>query len=195
MMLRRYFILVILLAVKCTLYGQSYDIIASRHFGGGKENLNLTDSLGKKQGKWIHYQMFFDSHCSALSAESSDTCFRTKSMGTYLNNRKIDEWKYYDDGGCYIRTIKIERYYEDGSVEEILPDYNTITLFNKDSSFVTSTTITSDQDTLQTICKDSICTTTYKHHLLKEFDLTILEQELFYVQTGTYNREILKLKQ
>lgn len=188
-------IFILFLSIQLSGHGQTYDAIASRHFWNGKEKLNMTDSLGKKQGKWIHYSMFFDSWCSALSAENSDTCFRTKSMGAYLNDRKVGEWKYYDDGGCYIRTTKIEKYNEDGSFEEILPDYNTKTLFNKDSSLVTSTTITHSKDTVQNICKNRGCITKYKNHVLKEFEISQLEQELFYVETGTYEREIRKLKQ
>jgi hypothetical protein len=195
-MVRQFFLFVIFLAVQISISGQTYDNIASRHFNAGKGNLNLTDSLGRKQGSWIHYTMFFNSWCSALSAANSDTCFRFKSSGAYLNDRKIGEWKYYEDGGDNIRTLRIEKYFADASFEEILFDYNTTTTkYNQDSSEVKSVTIfRNSTDTIITICQNRQCSTKYGNEVLKSFDFSVLENEIYFVHSGNYYRQLKKLK-
>lgn len=39
--------------------GQTYDSLASHHYGMG-ETINKIDSLGQKQGVWLYYSMFFN---------------------------------------------------------------------------------------------------------------------------------------
>ncbi len=132
------------------IQGQSFDSIATHHYGNGKEILNQTDSLGRKQGLWVYYKMFFDTKCSALSTLNSYTCFKQLSKGYYKDDKKTGKWEYYTDGGCYFSINRIEFYSNDGSVKEIKYEESTTTLYSSDSSLVTSTVIF-NTDTFQII--------------------------------------------
>jgi len=175
-------------------YGQVYDKIATHHYGSG-EITNRIDSLGRKQGFWVNYTMFFNSTCSDLSTEESDTCFQRFSSGQYINDNKIGRWNYYQDAGCFIDFDRIEIYNEDGSVMETNCKYrNCTTYYSPDSSNVTSVIIISN-DTINIKCKDKkTCIATIDNKELIKFDFDRLDFEKFRFSLDIFCREILLLK-
>jgi hypothetical protein len=176
-----------------SLHGQTYDKVATNRYSKG-EPINKTDSLGQKQGLWINYDMFFNSICSALSTGQSDTCFRRISSGQYFDNKKIGEWKYYDDGGCYILVKRTVTFNPDRSMVEINLRNYVVTSYSADSTLVTSV-ITAPSDTVSIACKDQKFCITSAHNIeLKKFDYKYLDYEQLRISSDAYRREILLLK-
>jgi hypothetical protein len=181
--------------------GQNFDKIATQYFNNGIQ-INKIDSIGRKQGLWIHYKMFFNSKCSALSQKVSDTCFREISKGEYLNNLKIGKWIYYNDGGCYFDEDRIEIFCKDGSVNAIkkwLIKSNVFnqenTFYNKDSSLVTSKIIIADVGTMNIKCinKDK-CVASFENKIISTFPYDKLELKQYKFANGFYNRELKSIK-
>jgi hypothetical protein len=185
--------LLILFCFSSFVFGQTYDTVATIHFGNGAI-INKVDSFGRKQGLWIKYRMFFDSRCSALETGISDTCFRKLSEGEYFNYRKVGTWVYYDDGGCYILRDKAEIFNPDGSVLEFKNDGSTATDYSYDSSLVTSR-ISVNDDTVLIKCQNKkTCTAMLGNKILKKFTYDKLDVEQYIISRDGYQREILLLK-
>jgi hypothetical protein len=176
--------------------GQTYDNIATQHFGKGKVELNFTDSLGFKQGIWINYKLIINKYNSELlRTEVTDTSLIKTSSGEYKNNKKIGKWEYYDTEcyGCGVE--KIETHNPDGTVEEIKYSRLCKTIYNADSSIVQSIVFSIEKDTVSINCIDKNCVAKYKSHILKEFPLKQLDIEQWAISYGNFSREIRLLKE
>jgi hypothetical protein len=174
----------------CSIYGQSYDKIATYHFGNDSLILNNFDKKGQKQGFWINYQMYFDTYCSGLSKFKSDTCFYQNSRGHFVNDKKIGLWEYDADVGCMKSDIKREMFYSNGSVKETKNRGSTITDYSKDSSFVSSTVIFNN-DTILIKCEHKkTCIATFENKNLHTFTYENLDIEQYFMSIGNYHRRI-----
>jgi hypothetical protein len=174
----------------CSIYGQSYDTIATHYFGNDTSILNRIDVRGQKQGFWINYQMYLDTYCSGLSSFKSDTCFYQSSRGNFINNNKIGLWEYGTDQGCVRYEIKSEMYYPNGSVKETKNRGTTITEFSNDSSFVSSIVVYNN-DTISIKCEDKkTCIASYRNKNLNTFIYENLDIEQYFMTIGNYHRRI-----
>lgn len=188
-------IIVITLLFNVCLKAQHYDKIATHFFGNDTLILNKTDFEGLKQGLWVHYILYFNTHCSGLSSHRYDTCFYENSRGTYVNNKKMGHWAYYGNHGCYHTDIRTEFYYPDGSVKETKYNRSMITFFSPDSTEVNSEFYTSTNDTLYIKCDSKHdCNLTFKNSILSTFKLQYLDTEQYRVSLDLYRREIFRIK-
>lgn len=128
--------------------------------------------------------------CSALSTQSSDTCYRKLSEGVYLDNLKIGTWVYYEDGGCYISVEKTEIYKGDGSIVEMKYWNKVTTEYSTDSMLVFSEVYPNEGN----ICIECIgkkkCIATFENDVLVEFDFSSLDFEQYKMVMGFYNRKM-----
>lgn len=86
-----------------------------------QDQLNFTDSLGRKQGHWVFYGK--DKPQLGIPPETK------AEEGEYIDDRKEGEWtKYYEDGksikliGCYVNNKprgNYQKFWPDGKLREI----------------------------------------------------------------------------
>lgn len=172
-------------------FAQRYDTIATRHFAYNDSILNYSDSLGQKQGLWVHYNLLFNQWCSPLSKGPSDTCFRQISKGHYQDNKKVNTWRYFRDEGCYRITEREEIYKSDGSITEIKNNETTVSNFNKDSSIVLCKAIVGKTDTISIKCLNkNNCIAKFKDETLETFPFSSLDNRLLGITNGLYDRKI-----
>ncbi len=170
---------------------QRYDTIATRHFANNDSILNYSDSLGQKQGLWVHYNLLFNQWCSPLSNGPSDTCFRQISKGYYQDNKKVNTWRYFRDEGCYRTTEREEIYKSDGSVTELKNNETSVSNFNKDSSIVLCKAIVGKTDTISIKCLNkNNCIAKFKDETLETFPFSSLDNRLLGISNGLYDRKI-----
>jgi hypothetical protein len=194
---KNFILAIVILFNACITSAQNFDKIATLHLNNGIP-VNKTDSLNRKQGKWIHYKMCSFSQNVSHPTGVYDTSFTLFSKGEYVNNHKIGKWEYYNDNRFSFETDRFEIYSEDGSVNRIkkypvqsngLNHENT--LYNKDSSLITSEITL---QTIGTVCIKCInkdkCTATFKKKVVLSFsfDLFDIKREKFC--NGFYSRDL-----
>jgi hypothetical protein len=169
--------------------GQTFDRVASR-LSGKEYEINKVDSVGQKQGEWLHYQMFLCANHSALITKSTDTCYLKISEGVYLNDVKIGTWIYYNDNICYIDVERTEVYKLDRSLSEYEYGDRVITEFSPDSMQVYSEVNLNDY-TICIECREKkTCVATFENEVLSKFDFTSLDFEQYIMANFGYNRKI-----
>lgn len=188
-------ITILLIFLPKLMLAQSFDSMATKYWGKTSDRLNYIDENGLKQGLWKHYSLHFNTFCSGLSTEKSDTCIYLHSSGNYLNNQKTGIWEYYKDGGCYKYTLRTEQYHSDGSVTiNDLESHSSLT-YSGDSGVVSGYVLL-NQDTVIITCSkaNNLCFAWVDGQKLQEFSFNHLSLEINRINSGYYQRAIQRLK-
>ncbi|MCB0429776.1 MAG: hypothetical protein H6585_07515 [Flavobacteriales bacterium] len=165
---------------------QLYDSLATAYYSseaaanGGQ--LNQTDLQGRKQGMWIQYREYPGYKSWEKGPDMpTETYLREISRGRYLDGKKIGAWLYNRNSSDDHHAPDVEIYMIDGSIQQMIEDGSIQTLFDADSSNVTSNVFIG-RDTVCIKCAGrKSCTYSYQGNELftSGYDRLALEQYRF----------------
>lgn len=187
-------ILLLFILVYLETYGQTCDTIEGRI-------VNCSDSGGLKYGEWEFWNFQWrqkenygpvPGFCQTAPLIHTRTTLRSK--GKYLEDKKIGRWEYFEDNGDAYGVSRVEIYEPDGSVKVVSDSKLVTTLYNQDSSLVTSTVIAQDKDTVYVSCENGNCTASFMDTEFIRFALKNLDFEQYRIVFGMYQRKIGEIK-
>jgi hypothetical protein len=187
---------VVLFSISLFSLGQNIDSMAIAHFNSiseeGTVSKNIIDSNGFKQGLWTHYSMLKLTACA--SGTGPNIIFWELSHGEYLNDKKIGEWLYPNEGRNQNVTIVKTEFY-DGfgellkTIETISQPGRIVNIINDSLEILAD--VRNSKFNFQINCKIDLCECLLDNEKLYEFKLENLQFEMDKLNAGIYNRQII----